>query len=142
MQRTDRSILGASGARVAGQIATVGLLLAICLQVLLAFGILPITMAWGGSQPILTLPLRFAGVAAAAILGGFTYVIRRRAGLIAGVRPSPMIKLLAWAITFYLALNTLGNFASASQAESMIFGPLSLISALACLVVSASRTDE
>jgi hypothetical protein len=127
-------------ARVAANVATVGLLLAAALQLLLALGVLPITMAWGGTQPVLTLPLRIASLIAVVVLAFSTYVIRRRAGLVRKVEPSMPIKVLAWVIAGYLVLNTAGNFASASAGEATLFGPISLISALACLLVAASRT--
>jgi hypothetical protein len=134
-------VFSPSVGRIAGQVATVGLLLAIVAQILLALGILPITMAWGSSQSVLTMQLRLASLLAAVILGGFIYVIRRRAGLLGSGRPSKPIKILAWVITLYLALNTLGNVASSSTGEVTLFGSLSLVSALACLLVSAARID-
>ncbi len=142
MRTTSATIVGVSAARIAGNVATFGFLVAICLQILLALGIVPITMAWGGTQPVLTGSLRIASVLAAAMLALFAYIIRRRAGLAASARPSRLINILAWVITCYLALNTLGNFASSSTAEAIVFGPLSLLSALACLLVSLSRIDE
>ena len=53
-----------SVARIAGNVATAAFLLAICLQLLLALGVLPVTLAWGGTQSVLTTPLRLANVAA------------------------------------------------------------------------------
>ncbi|MEZ4869036.1 MAG: hypothetical protein R3C14_47380 [Caldilineaceae bacterium] len=66
-------------ALIAGRIATVGFLLTMVLQLLLALGIIPITMAWGGSQTVLTPALRIASLVAVLLLGFFAYVIRRRA---------------------------------------------------------------
>ncbi len=71
--------------RIAGNAATVLCALTIFLQLLLASGILPITMAWGGREPVLTTNLRLASVASAALLFFFIYVIRRRAGLVTNV---------------------------------------------------------
>jgi hypothetical protein len=129
-----------TAARVAANVATVGLLLAAVLQLLLALGVLPVTMAWGGTQQVLTLPLRIASLVAVVVLVLSTYVICRRAGLVPNAEASMPIKVLAWVIAIYLSLNTAGNFASASAAEATLFGPISLISALACLLVAASRT--
>ncbi len=127
--------------RIAAQVATALFILIAILQILLAAGILPITMAWGGGQPVLTTSLRIASVAAAILLVLFLLVIRRRAGLI-GDMPIPMIiKVLSWVITAFLALNTLGNLASASTGERILFGPLSFLLAAASLVVSASRLE-
>ena len=129
-----------SAARVAGNVATVLFAVAIVLQLLLAAGILPITMAWGGRQPVLTPGLRLASVAAAAVLALFAYVIRRRAGLDGSGPPSRTVKILSWLITAFLVFNTLGNLASQSAGERVLFAPLSLLTAVACLVVSISKT--
>ncbi len=133
-------LFSASAARIAGQVATVGFLLGMLLQLLLALGALPISMAWGGSQAALTPGLRLASLAAVAVLGGCALIIRRRAGLSGGAPASRLVKILAWVITIYMVLNTLGNFASASGGEAALFGPLSLVLALACFVVAAARS--
>ena len=126
-------------ARIAANVATVAFGAAILLQLLLAIGVLPSSMAWGGSQPVLTIPLRIASLISVVVLGLCAYVIRRRAGL-SGKSPAPMwIKILSWVITLYMALNTLGNFASSSLGEKVVFGPISLIIVLSCLLVSLSK---
>jgi hypothetical protein len=56
--------------------------------------------------------------------------------------PSKFIRIAAWVITIFMALNTLGNFASQSRIEALLFGPVSLVLAVACLLVSASRLDR
>jgi hypothetical protein len=128
-------------ARVAGNVATLAFAVSMLLQTLLALGVLPVSMAWGGTQTTLTIPLRIASLLAVVVLGLFAYVIRRRAGLL-GDPPLPMmIKVLSWVITLFLALNTLGNFASKSVAERAVFGTTTLILVVACLLVSMSRAD-
>jgi hypothetical protein len=134
-------MISQSTARTTGNIATFAFLAGIVLQLLLALGILPVTMAWGGSQTVLTPLLRVAHVLAALLLAGFAYVIRRRAGLLAHARPSRLIKILAWVVTGFLILNTLGNFASSSTAEKFVSGSLTLVLVLACLLVSVSKSD-
>jgi hypothetical protein len=128
-----------SSASIAGNLATVLFAVTIVLQLLLAAGILPITMAWGGRQPVLTLGLRFASLAAVAIMAFFAYVIRRRAGLLGDAPPSGKIKVLSWMITAFLVLNTLGNLASQSSGERILFGSISLLLAVSCFVVSFSK---
>ena len=135
-------MVSTSTARLAGNIATLVFGVVIVLQLLLALGILPVTMAWGGSQTVLTLSLRLAHVFSALLLAGFGYVIRRRAGLLARARPSRLIKILAWLITGFMFLNILSNFASSSTAEKLVFGSLTLVLAIACLLVSASKSDQ
>ena len=130
-----------STARITGNIATLAFLVVIILQLLLALGILPVTMAWGGSQTVLKLSLRLAHVLSALLIAGFAYVIRRRAGLLAHARPTRLIKILAWIVTGFMILNTLTNFASSSTAEKLVFGSITLVLAIACLLVSVSRSD-
>ena len=125
---------------IAANVATVLFVVTIILQLLLAAGILPISMAWGGQQSVLTTTLRLASLAAAAILGFFAYVVRRRAGLVGYETIPTTIKILSWFITAFLALNTVGNLASQSIGEKILFAPISFLSALACFVVSISRT--
>jgi hypothetical protein len=131
-----------STARITGNIATLAFLAVIVLQLLLALGILPVTMAWGGSQTVLTPSLRLAHILAALLIAGFAFVIRRRAGLLGHAHPSRLIKILAWVITGFMLLNTLGNFASSSTAEKLVFGSLTLVLVIACLLVSASNSDQ
>lgn len=134
-------VFSAAVARIAAHVATGCFLLVALLQVLLALGVLPVTMAWGGTQPILTTPLRLASMVAAVILGALASVIRRRAGLVAGTRSLMPVKVLAWVVTLLLACNTLANVTSSSTAEAVVFGPLSCALAVSCLLVAASRTD-
>jgi hypothetical protein len=110
-------------------------------QLLLAAGVLPITMFWGGRQTELTPVLRVASLVSAAALILFIYIIRYRAGL-AGSPPIPRwIRAGAWVVTGYMVLNMVGNFASTSSVERMLFGPLTLLLAIACLIVALSPVD-
>jgi hypothetical protein len=84
-------------------ISTILFTLVIVLQLLLALGILPVSMAWGGRQSHLTPSLRIARLAAVVLVVAFIYVIRYRAGLL-GVLPVPMsIKMFPWIITAFMA---------------------------------------
>ncbi|MCP4416740.1 MAG: hypothetical protein GY805_08960 [Chloroflexi bacterium] len=112
--------------------------LSIILQLLLAAGILPVTMAWGGRQSVLTTSLKLASLAAAVVLGFFAYVIFRRAGIVGSDTPPTIIKALSWVITAFLALNTVGNFASKSRGEKLLFAPITLLLTVACFVISIS----
>jgi hypothetical protein len=120
-------------------ITTLLFVVVIVLQLLLAVGILPISMAWGGRQSQLTASLRVASIISAVLLGAFIYVIRYRAGL-AGNDPIPVfIKVVSWIITAFMAFNTLGNITSLSINEKLLFGPVTFILTFACLLVSSSR---
>jgi hypothetical protein len=127
--------------RIAGNAATVLYTITIILQLLLASGILPITMAWGGREPVLTTNLRIASVASAALLLFFIYVIRRRAGLVSDAPITLIIKVLSWLITAFSALNFLGILASLSSGEKILFGPISFLLLVACILVSLSKSE-
>lgn len=125
--------------RMTANIATLLFAIVIVLQILLAAGILPVSMAWGGRQSQLTTSLRIASLVAAVLLGAFIYVIRYRAGLIVEMQIPTIIKVFSWIITVFMAFNTLGNIASSSSAEKLIFGPITFFLTVACLIVSTSR---
>ena len=127
--------------RIAGNAATVLYALTIFLQLLLASGILPLTMAWGGREPVLTTNLRIASLASAALLLFFIYVIRRRAGLVRDASITLMIKVLSWLVTAFSALNFLGIMVSLSSGEKILFGPISFLLLVACILVSLSKSE-
>ena len=127
--------------RIAGNAATVLYALTIILQLLLASGILPITMAWGGREPVLTTNLRIASLASTALLLFFIYVIRRRAGLVSNAPITLIVKISSWLVTAFSALNFLGVLASLSSGEKVLFGPISFLLLVACILVSLSKSE-
>ena len=123
---------------VTANVATLLFAVVILLQISLAAGILPVSMAWGGRQSKLTASLRISSIIAAILLGAFIFVIRYRAGLV-GSGPIPaLIMVASWIITAFMAFNTLGNLASISIKEKVVFGPITALLTLACLLISAS----
>jgi hypothetical protein len=126
--------------RVSANISTILFGLVIILQLLLAAGILPVTMAWGGQFSELMPALRFASLAAVVVLAVFAYVVRRRAGLIEGASVTTLIVIASWIITGFMALNTLGNLTSQSNGEKILFSPITFLLFIFCLVVSMSKT--
>jgi hypothetical protein len=124
---------------LAANVATILFAVVIILQLLLAAGVLPVSMAWGGRQSKLTAALRISSIVAAVLLGTFIYVIRYRAGLVSS-GPIPVVIMVAsWIVTALMAVNTLGNLASLSIKEKVVFGPVTFLLTLACLLISASR---
>lgn len=127
--------------KLAANLATILLGLFMAAQLLLAVGVLPITIAWGGRQAELTPALRLASLAAILVLGVFIYIIRYRAGLLGSLPTPASIRVLAWVVTGFMALNTFGNFASLSNTERLLFGPAALVITVASLVVAVSQTN-
>lgn len=125
--------------KLSANIAISLFIVVIILQLLIALGLLPISIAWGGRQTELTPVLRIASIASAAILGLFAYIIRHRAGLIETKEITLLIKVFAWIVTIYMAFNTFTNLISQSTAEKMIFAPITIILTVVCFIVSISK---
>lgn len=127
--------------QLSANIATVLFAFFIGVQLLAAAGIFPVSMLWGGRETELTLTMRLSSVVATVILGVFIYIIRYRAGLL-GSTPAPkVIRIAAWVVTGYMVLNTVGNFASVSAVERFLFGSMTIVMAVCCLIVAASKTN-
>ncbi|HUW13652.1 MAG TPA: hypothetical protein VM537_28270 [Anaerolineae bacterium] len=135
------SLLSLSSGRMAANAATVLFAVVIILQLLLAAGILPVTMAWGGRQHTLTLPLRIASLASAVVLALLAYVIRRRVGLVGGFPIPTATKVVSWVAAAFMAFNTVTNLASTSKAEKALFTPITFLLTLSCLLASLSRPE-
>lgn len=125
--------------QISANIAAVLFAIVILYQLLIAIGLVPITMAWGGRQSELTPGLRIASIVSAVILALFAYIIRRRAGLVGLAEITLLIKILAWVVTAYMAFNTFTNLTSQSMAEKMIFTPVTILLTIACIIVSVSK---
>jgi hypothetical protein len=127
--------------RTPAAFAAVALLAALgSFQAALAAGMPAAEYAWGGRfSGALPLPYRWASAAALPMLALAAWVILARADLArpgSGARP---IRIAAWAITAFLALNTFGNLMSASPAERMVMTPLSLLLCACFAHVAASK---
>eukprot|EP00587_Corethron_hystrix_P012676 CAMPEP_0113313384 /NCGR_PEP_ID=MMETSP0010_2-20120614/9831_1 /TAXON_ID=216773 ORGANISM="Corethron hystrix, Strain 308" /NCGR_SAMPLE_ID=MMETSP0010_2 /ASSEMBLY_ACC=CAM_ASM_000155 /LENGTH=160 /DNA_ID=CAMNT_0000169389 /DNA_START=154 /DNA_END=639 /DNA_ORIENTATION=- /assembly_acc=CAM_ASM_000155 len=135
-------------------------------QLLLASRILPSTIAWGGGRgragseerkegsqdqnedyededidadADTPLWLRIASVIAACILLGMAYLVYARAYLYRYPEKShKSVKILSWVITGFLGLNFLGNLASTSNFERYVFGSVTLVLCICCIIVSMS----
>ena len=128
--------------RNAANIASVLFFIFVVVQLLVAAGIIPISMLWGGRQPELTPSLRVTSVVAAVLLGAFIYIIRYRAGLVGRLPQPTIIRVAAWVVTGYMVVNTLGNFASVSTVERFVFGPMTIILAITSFIVAVSRIGK
>lgn len=110
------------------------------LQLLLAAGILPVSMAWGGRSTELTPAMRLSSLIAIIILCYFTYMIARRSGILGTTPPSRLIKMVSWLVTVYLVFNTMMNFLSSSSAERWVFGPITLALVVLTLIININKS--
>ncbi|RME97657.1 MAG: hypothetical protein D6768_19165 [Chloroflexi bacterium] len=127
--------------RITANVVTLLFALFIILQILIGVGILPVSIVWGGRQTELTPVLQIASFVAVAVLALFIYIIRYRAGLVGTLPPPIWVRVTAWGVTGYMALNTLGNLASVSNVEKLLFSPITLALTVACLIVSLSNVN-
>lgn len=127
--------------RVVANIVTVLLALVIAMQLLLAVGVLPASISWGGRQTEATAGFQITSIIAALILAGFIYIIRYRAGLLGKTSIPKSIQIGSWIVAGFMVLNTLGNLASVNTVEKFVFSPLTLFIAIACFIVSGSKVS-
>ena len=60
-----------------------------------------------------------------------------------GNSPIPkVIRIGSWVVTGFMVLNTLGNLASVNDVEKFLFAPLTLVLAIACFIISASKVGQ
>lgn len=133
-------------------------------QILVAVGILPVTILWGGSQHELTRGLRVSSLVASILLLSFAAVIYKRSGangitirssspssLTGGGHaegycyhgttqsPSPAIRKWTWVIFAYMCLNTVGNILSENIYERTIMTSVTVVLAICCFIVASSK---
>ena len=73
--------------QLSANVATILFVFFIAVQLLVAAGIIPVSILWGGRQTELTLTMRLSSVVATVILGAFIYIIRYRALGVTFCRP-------------------------------------------------------
>lgn len=125
-------------ARTAAALAATGLVGVACFQVFLALGGSWGSAAWGGGQGELSGGLRVASAFAAVLLAAAALVVLGRAGYWPPGGPSRVFRWGTWILVAMLSVSALANFASTSDWERLLMGPIALVLALLCLVVARS----
>jgi len=106
--------------------------LAVFHTVMLA-GALPAGIAWGGQVSGSRQALRALEVAALVVTLLFAGVVGAKVGFIGGARLRRAARIGMWVIFGYFVLNVVGNLASTSGLERMIFTPVGVVVALLAL---------
>ncbi|MEQ9099673.1 MAG: hypothetical protein RIF36_21645 [Imperialibacter sp.] len=94
-------------------------------------GLIPYEATWGGRLQSREQMLRFETVSIVVNLFILT-VILIKGGYLKLKLPAIVLKVLLWAFAVLFALNTVGNLASTSVLELIIFTPLTAVSAVFC----------
>jgi hypothetical protein len=125
-----------SAARTAAAVAATGFILVAGFQVFLALGASWGRAAWGGTHDVLPPGLRIASAASAVVLIVAALVVLGRAGYWGATVPFGIFRWGAWVLVGAMTLSALGNFASSSDWERFLMGPVALLLALLCFIVA------
>lgn len=126
-------------ADLAGKILLGAFGLLLVLHILIIARVIPADIVWGGQIEAdgsnlmqlevvaITLTLFFAGIVAAKIRS------------LQANKSNILITIGMWVVFAYLVLNALGNFASGVSAETLFFGPLTIVMALCALRLAIEK---
>ncbi len=100
-------------------------------HLLVAAGIIPYEMVWGGKLSSSTEILQFEGLSILVNLL-LLAVILMDAGILKNRLSSKFLEIMLWFMVVLFLLNTVGNIFSENRLETIIFTPVTLILALLC----------
>ena len=127
---------GLPSARTPAVAAAAGFFGLAAFQVALALGAPLGRAAWGGAHTHLPMGLRVASAFAVGVWLLAALIVLGRAGF--GVSPLPLgfVRWGTWILVGVLPLGAVMNFASPSNWERFLWGPVALILAALCLAVA------
>lgn len=121
-------------------LAAGGLFLLAVFQVFLALGAPWGRAAWGGTHgDVLPARLRVGSAISAGVLAVGALVVLGRSGYLETESiPFGVFRWGMWALVATISFSALANFASSSRWERLLMGPVALLLALLCLVVTVA----
>jgi hypothetical protein len=126
-------------AKFTGSVLLITFVLLLDLHFLVLMRVVPAAIVWGGRVAADQSNLyQLEIIAIAAILIFLGLVIAKLRKLKLGVS-NRWINVGIWAMFGYLILNTLGNFASGISAETLVFGPLTIVMGLSALRLALEK---
>ena len=131
-----RKILSAN---LAGKILITLFVVLLIMHALILLGVLPSSIIWGGQikeDQSNLLGLEAVAITLSLLFIGLTTLKLRQ---INSSSKRLLINLGAWLVFAYLVINVLGNFASGVSAETLIFGPLTILMALCALRLALEK---
>lgn len=130
--------------RLAAIVAAVLLANVAALQIGIAAGAPLGEYVWGGTNDgVLPMDLRLASAVAVPVLLAAAWVLLARAGVLPqGFVSQRVLALVCWVLFALFALNTLGNLASESGFERMVFAPITAALAFLSAVVARRGADR
>jgi len=125
-------------ARTTGNVLLVIFGLLVAFHILVLLNLLPSSIVWGGRagsasslRALLTVSLVFNVL--------FALVVAAKIGYVEIGNFNRLINVLLWMIAAYLLLNTVGNLASSSSVETLLFTPVTILAALLVVRLAMER---
>lgn len=103
--------------------------------------IIPFNIVWGGRLQSVE-QMRGYELIAISINLLVMLVIGIKAGYVRSRLPIKAINFLLWAFVALFAFNTIGNLMAETNLETILFTPLTLISAILCWRITREQTSE
>ncbi len=100
-------------------------------HLLILVGVIPYAIVWGGRLESASQMYVFEAVSLAINLG-MMLVIGVKGGYVKPCLSHGVVRAILWVLVILFLLNTVGNLFSLSTLESIVFTPLTLVSALLC----------
>ena len=107
-------------------------------HLLVLSGVIPYNIVWGGRLESAAQMYVLETVSLAVILA-VILIVAIKGGYIKPFLPPKVVTILLWLLTALFALNTVGNLFAESTVETMLFTPITLISAVLLFRMAIER---
>ena len=126
-------------AQIAGKILLGTFALMLILNVLIVMQVVPSNIAMGGQVKDDQSNLVQLGIVAITLNLIFAGIVAGKLNALKKGKRYKVINVGTWIIFLYLILNTLGNFASGVSAETLFFGPLTIVMTFCALRLALEK---
>ena len=109
------------------------------LNVLILLQVIPSNIALGGQVNADQSNLVQLEIVAITLTLVFTAIVAQKLKLLKIGESKKAVNIGIWIVFAYLILNTLGNFASGVTAETLVFGPLTIVMAFCALRLAIEK---
>lgn len=127
------------GGRFAGVLAAAGFGALGAFQLALALGAPPGHAAWGGGAADLTSAQRLGSAVSVALYASAAAIVLARTGVTRRPRGQRLLHWAPCALAVLFAVSALATFASQSHWENYLLGPIAVVLAGLCVIVSRTR---
>ena len=126
-------------ADLAGKILLGAFGLLLLLHILIIAQVMPADFVWGGQVEADGSNLMQLEIVAITLTVFFAGIVVAKIRSLQANKSNILITIGMWVVFAYLVLNTLGNFASGVSAETLFFGPLTIVMALCALRLAIEK---